>query len=189
MPPPTMRVWPVIQLASSERRNAAAPATSSEVPSRLSGYVRATSRSWAPTSDAANCVLITAGGDRIDPDGGGKLERELARHLQQARLARSVCCQTLVRLEASRRRHVEDHAAVLSHPSVSSCAAPRHRCQKVDCNDLRRGSRVGVQNGPVERIDPALFTSMSMRSNASIVRATASRWWSTSSALPATPIA
>ncbi|MDF2748128.1 MAG: hypothetical protein K0S98_2415 [Propionibacteriaceae bacterium] len=50
-PPSTGSVWPVIQAASLEARNATAAATSSESPTRPKGYsgnIRSAPPSWSP---------------------------------------------------------------------------------------------------------------------------------------------
>src|SRR5271166_3194354 len=134
-----MRAWPAIQQTTLDGDAAVNDEGLARDPARIVGkeergrtgdVVRSTesiervrSRDLALVGTyerGGELCLDHGGGDRIDADGRGKLEREFARHMQQARLARSVCCQTQVRLEAGRRCHVEDHAAVLSHPSVSS---------------------------------------------------------------------
>src|SRR5208282_5158435 len=113
-----MRVWALIEQTALDRDAAANDESLARDPARIVGkeerggtgdVVRSTesiervrSRDLAlvgADERRGELCLDHGRGDRIDPDGGGKLER----HLQQARLARSVCCQTLVRLEASRR--------------------------------------------------------------------------------------
>ena len=67
-------------------------------------------------------------------------------------LARVVCARERLRPDAGDRRHVDDAAAVISHPCVDGVPGEPDRAHHVDVPDLADRALVGVEDRPELRV-------------------------------------
>ena len=152
-PPSRVTVWPVTQEASSESRNATAPATSSGSPSRLSGYAADDLGLAALVERGGEGGLDDGGGDRVDADPGSELDGERLGEADHHRLGRAVHRDHGGRLHARDGRDVDDRAAVLAHPGPVGGLHPGERAEGVDLDDLAGRGEVELDQRAVDRVD------------------------------------
>src|SRR5450759_4433064 len=97
--------------------------------------------------------LHHGGCHRVDADAGAEFDRELLRDVGEHGLARSVTADAGRGLQTGHRRHVDDRAAVLTHPGTMGLLHPGQGGQAVDLDDLARSLEVEVNQRAVDRVD------------------------------------
>src|SRR5665811_1534175 len=97
--------------------------------------------------------LHHGGCHRVDADAGAEFDRELLRDVGEHGLARSVEADAGRGLQTGHRRHVDNRAAVLTHPGTMGLLNPGQGGQGVDLDDLARSVEVEVDQRAVDRVD------------------------------------
>src|SRR5450756_1808002 len=97
--------------------------------------------------------LHHGGRHRVDADVGAELDRELLGDVAEHGLARAVEADAGRGLQTGHRRHVDDRAAVLTHPGAVCLLHPGQGGEAVDLEDLAGNVEVEVDQRAVDRVD------------------------------------
>src|SRR5450759_3441014 len=97
--------------------------------------------------------LHHGGRHRVDADAGPELDRELGGDVGEHGLARSVKADAGRGLQTGHRRHIDNRAAVLTHPGTMGLLNPGQGGEAVDLDDLARSVEVEVDQRAVDRVD------------------------------------